>query len=526
MPYRHAILAVGLLPAIYALTALVSARCPRIRGGWVLAEVGAFAALLYTLASLGMALSQVSRGTASTDVIGSVMASLVGLLGWLIIRYSARYLEGESRQRVYLAAMLLTLAFIGIVVRTDNLAVLVAAWAGSSMTLHFLLTFYNNRAAALVAAHKKFMASRVAEICLVTAVILIYEAEHTLSLSHLSKSVAFSGGLSPLGQAAVVLIAVAAILKSAQLPIHGWLIQVMEAPTPVSALLHAGIVNLGGFVLLRLAIPLSHAFVAQLLLLCVSGATVVGASLIMITRNSIKVRLAWSTCAQMGFMLLECALGFYDLALLHLLAHSFYKAHAFLSAGDTVRATRTRSLRRLREPARSSGELTLRLMAGPVAVALAFAIANMGHRFVPGFSVPMLPAFIVGFGVAPLLWPARSGVWRATVMGAIQALALMGVYFCWHFLFSKLFPSMTAPSAAVTGAVSAGLATLYATQTWFVSLPRHRATRLLYPWAHAGLFLDEIFTRLSLHVWPLRARVISRPEYLHRRLLVAPGERL
>ncbi len=157
-------------------------------------------------------------------------------------------------------------------------------------------------------------------------------------------------GMSLSLQASAVLLVMAVIFRTALLPVHGWLIQVMEAPTPVSALLHAGVVNLGGFVLMRFAPMLDQANAARILLLIFALATAVLAGIVMLTRISIKVRLAWSTVAQMGFMLLECALGLYTLAALHLIGHSLYKAHAFLSASEGVRDTRLQALHRAALP--------------------------------------------------------------------------------------------------------------------------------------------------------------------------------
>jgi NAD(P)H-quinone oxidoreductase subunit 5 len=161
--------------------------------------------------------------------------------------------------------------------------------------------------------------------------------------------------LSRLEQLAALLIASAAMVKCAQFPMHGWLIQVVEAPTPVSALLHAGVINLGGFLLL-MAPLMRHADLANWLLLIVAGLTCVAAALITMTRVSVKVLLAWSTVAQMGLMLVECALGQYGLALLHLVAHSCYKAYAFLAAGSRGRelpaqAARTAAYAPRRHPA-------------------------------------------------------------------------------------------------------------------------------------------------------------------------------
>jgi NAD(P)H-quinone oxidoreductase subunit 5 len=164
------------------------------------------------------------------------------------------------------------------------------------------------------------------------------------SLSALWMHVAREGMSTPLQLNALALV-LAVVLRTALLPVHGWLMQVMEAPTPVSALLHAGVVNLGGFVLIRFAPLLKQAAPARALLL-VFGLAIATAVLagMLLTRISIKVRLAWSTVAQMGFMLLECALGRYTLAALHLIGHSLYKAHAFLSASTVVHQTRLQAL--------------------------------------------------------------------------------------------------------------------------------------------------------------------------------------
>ena len=143
---------------------------------------------------------------------------------------------------------------------------------------------------------------------------------------------------------ATVLLVFGVLLKTAQLPFHGWMLQVMEAPTPVSALLHAGVVNIGGFVMIRLAPLMAHASIAQGMLIGVGLFTTIVASLVMTTRAAIKGVLAWSTIGQMGFMLVQCGLGAWHLALMHLLAHSLYKAHTFLSSGSVVQTWRGASL--------------------------------------------------------------------------------------------------------------------------------------------------------------------------------------
>jgi NAD(P)H-quinone oxidoreductase subunit 5 len=133
-----------------------------------------------------------------------------------------------------------------------------------------------------------------------------------------------------------VLFALGAITKAAQVPFHFWLPETMEAPTPVSALMHAGIINAGGFLMIRLNPLLAHSAAAHWILVVVGAITAIFGAMVMMTQNDIKKKLAYSTTSQMGIMMLCCGLGAYSLALFHIVAHSFYKAHAFLSTGELV----------------------------------------------------------------------------------------------------------------------------------------------------------------------------------------------
>jgi len=188
-------------------------------------------------------------------------------------------------------------------------------------------------------AQKAAARHRLADGLLLVAAALAWTEVGSGAFEDLWAHVAREGMGVPL-QASALALVLAVVLRTALLPVHGWIVQVMEAPTPVSALLHAGVVNLGGFALIRFAPMLEHATTARVVLVVFGLATAVLAGLVMLTRVSIKVRLAWSTVAQMGFMVLECGLGLYTLAALHLIGHSLYKAHAFLSASTVVRETR------------------------------------------------------------------------------------------------------------------------------------------------------------------------------------------
>jgi len=488
-----------LLPAMYAAGCLLAFGQPRHH--WKIAKFTAAAALLATLGSVLGALAWRQFAPLALDSVGLTVALLVAVLGWVIINYSSRYLNGEPGQLRFVRAMLFTLAAVGILVVSRHLLVIVLAWTGTSLGLHHLLTFYRERKAAQVVAHKKFLVSRLAELCLVLALWLVYHTTGSLTLLP-----------APL-HAAALLFALAAILKTAQLPLHGWLIQVMEAPTPVSALLHAGVVNIGGLVLIRLAELISLAPAAQVALVVVGSLTAVLAGLVMLTRISIKVRLAWSTCAQMGFMLMEIGLGLYELALLHLVAHSLYKAYAFLGAGETVRLARMNDLTQSGRAARSP---LWYLGAVAAAAALVAGSATASQLLMPGLTVPPVALLIVALGLASLLWLESGYTPGLLLRGVLQVLALAQLYLVWHLLFAGLAPAAVPPAPQLVAWVALCFGVLYGSQVWLRCYPDGRFARVLYPWAYCGFYLDETFTRFTFKIWPVKLSPVQAQTLANR----------
>lgn len=485
------------MPWLFALALLPAAWLRGPRGFWWPARIAAGLGLALVLG----AWLQAALDGQDNDRLGLAMLGLVGLLAWVIIEYSWRYLEGEPGQRRYVLALLGTLAAVATVVTSTDLFLLVGAWILSSLCLHQLLTFYPDRPQALVVAHKKFLASRLADVCLIVAALLLVRASGDSSiaiiLETLNARLQASGQLGWDLQLAALLLALAVILKSAQLPVHGWLIQVMEAPTPVSALLHAGLVNLGGFLVLRFAPLFSAAVPAQSLLVLVGGLTAVIAALVMMTRISIKVRLAWSTCAQMGLMLLECGLGLYELALVHLLAHSLYKAHAFLAAGETVAQARQHALHPQAAAPGIAGLLLALLLAG-MTLAL---LQGLWAWLLPTQALPLVALAILAVGLAP--WCLRRG---QVLYGLAMFVLLLGAYLLWHqvaaWILQQPGPSAPWPLSALALLLFLGL---YLLQALILARPQGGLARRLYPLAFAGFYLDEHFTRLTFRLWPVRA---------------------
>ncbi|MEZ5976977.1 MAG: NADH-quinone oxidoreductase subunit L [Planctomycetota bacterium] len=494
------------VPAVLALGALL-APLPalRVEAVWRAACATVRLALVAAVGSAVAAVAEPGGGGAAASARPVVLV-LVALVGWVLARYSRTYLEGEPGQHRFVRWLLGALAGASLVVATDDLLVLALAWIATSLALQNLLVFYRDRPNAQMAAHKKFLASRLADVCVLTAVALLYSTFGTRSVGELAELAAASHALAPAAQVAVTLVAVAVLLKSAQLPVHGWLIQVMEAPTPVSALLHAGVINLGGFVLIRLGELVSATPAAQVLLVVVGGLTAVIAGLVTTTRISVKVALAWSTCAQMGFMAMQCGLGLYEMALLHLVAHSLYKAHAFLAAGGTVQ----RSVVGAMSPQAPTRSTTSRVLVALASLAAVFVATHLAG--VPVLERPALAAMsvVVALAVTPFLGGAADGAGRlARWSGPAIAFAVVVLYFALHHVLEAWLG--TAPSrvptptdTALAAFVAGAFVLLFAVQTYVASRGSERPARLLYAWVYGGLFLDERFTRLTLRVWPVR----------------------
>jgi NAD(P)H-quinone oxidoreductase subunit 5 len=510
LPLWHAALAI--LPSLaLALAALTVNTARGAQQAW---QTAGWAASLSLAAALGaiLALALGSAGAVwfiRADWVGAVVMLLVTFIGWVIVRYSRPYLAGEHAEASYVRWLLFTLAAVTAVIVTNDLLLLAAAWTATSLALHRLLIFFGERRAAVVAAHKKFIAGRIADVCMFTAVGLLYVAYDTVQIDALLAAASAQPAVPGPVYAAVLLIAVAALLKCAQLPFHGWLIQVMEAPTPVSALLHAGIVNLGGFVLIRLAPLIAEVPAAQILLVAVGAFTAVVAALVMTTRVSIKVALAWSTCAQMGFMLLQCGLGMWEMALLHLIAHSLYKAHTFLSAGGAVRQTQIAQLAAPTTPT-SIGSLMAGALIGLVMTAAAAWVWGVHVQAQPALWVL---AGIVALALTPLVQVhALASGPRWMPAAVTSAFAVAFAYFGLHALFS----GWVAPASAVAPvwlaiAVACMFLALFVVQAMVTANPRGVIAQALYPWFYGGLFLDERGSRALFRLMPPPAPASKEP---------------
>ena len=315
-------------------------KLPRLAEAATLGALGLALAGLVQLLWTGPTLLSLGHGAALLALrlyaVSISMALLVSFVGWIVVRYARSYLDGEAREGRFHGLMLATLAAVLLLVQAGSLTVVVAGFIAVGFVLRQLLLFYPERAEAQRAAAKFSLVWGAGDVVLIGAALLIGTSFGTGSLTAIGA--AASGGLSFAATLGVALLVLAAALKTAAFPLHGWLTEVMEAPTPVSALLHAGIINSGGVLLIALAPLVQASTAAMAALVMIGGLTALFGASVMLTQSAVKTALAWSTVAQMGFMLLQCGLGLWTLALLHIVAHSLYKAHAFLSSGGAVRA--------------------------------------------------------------------------------------------------------------------------------------------------------------------------------------------
>jgi NAD(P)H-quinone oxidoreductase subunit 5 len=443
------------------------------------------------------------------NAVTVIMLLLVSFVGVVVSRYSRNYLDGERDQGRFYKWLSLTLASILTLIIVGNLLMFALAWMATSLSLHRLLVFYRHRPTAVLAAHKKFVVSRIGDLSLLLAVLLIGSTLNTLEFNEVFAAIdAMQGPLPATLHWAAVFVVISAALKSAQLPFHGWLLQVMEAPTPVSALLHAGIVNAGAFLVIRMSPVMAQAEFALALLAIIGLVTLAVASLVMLTQTSIKVSLAWSTTAQMGFMLLECGLGLYSLAMLHLVAHSLYKAHAFLSSGSGVDAFRGPAI-----PKPDDGCHPAELLVALAATA-AITVA-MGMAF--GLHVQSQPTLfaagaIVAIAITQLLLQARRYTARPGFLLQVTGLSVVvaAAYFVLHGLFEhaladSIFP-VAQPYSALMIALTAATVAVFLLLLVFQQLFRFTATPLaeaVYVHLYNGLYIDTVVTRALNRLWPM-----------------------
>lgn len=435
------------------------------------------------------------------DALSISMLTMIALLGFVILKFSRNYLDGDPRQHLFFSRLATTIASVELLVLSGNLVQILAFWAITSICLHYLLVFYRNRPQAIAAARKKFIVARLGDVSLFTALALIYTQIGTGDLDGVFESIRNMETLGPTLTLATVLLVVAALLKSAQFPSHGWLIEVVETPTPVSALLHAGLLNAGPFLMVRMSPMMIESTPASLLLIGLGGFTALFASVVYLTQPTVKVALGYSSVAHMGFSLLVCGLGVYPAAILHVVAHSFYKAHSFLSTGSVVDSVRAR---KVKVPQRngSPGTVLLSIAAG-LGIYVLFSFL-WGVTLEEDFNLMLVGAIVV-MGISQLLVNTLdrknqvTAVLLSTGLAFGAALSFFALETGARFLLSSEVPSYYDPNPLIRWAGVGILAAFSLVILVQLLSPRLRNSRWAFEFGihlRNGFYANVLFDRM------------------------------
>jgi NADH-quinone oxidoreductase subunit L len=269
------------------------------------------------------------------DPLSVTWILLVTGVGSLIHLYSLGYMHGDQRFSRFFAYLNLFAASMLVLVLGSSFLVTFLGWEGVGLSSYLLVSFWFERNAAAVAGKKAFVTNRVGDVGFLLAMFLIYASYRTFDYAALPAGArSISAGTAT---AIALLLLLAAVGKSAQFPLHVWLPDAMEGPTPVSALIHAAtMVTAGVFLLCRAYVFLEASTDAMTVVAWIGGATALLAGTIAIIQPDIKRVLAYSTISQLGYMFLAVGIGAYSAAVFMVVCHAFYKGCLFLGAGSVI----------------------------------------------------------------------------------------------------------------------------------------------------------------------------------------------
>jgi NADH-quinone oxidoreductase subunit L len=275
--------------------------------------------------------------------LSAILVPYVAILGLVIRKYATKYMWDEPGYKRFFILLNFIFAAIYLLVMSNNLIILTIAWQLMSIALYLLITFNVESKSAVKNGGWTMLIHKLADLLFIIAVVLTYKTFGSFDLTELSQiwlEMSKTSVDNPMIYVIGFLFLFAAMMKSAIMPFHLWLPYTSEAPTPVSALMHAGVVNVGGILLNKMAFlllltpaVLNVAFVMGLV-------TAIGATLLMLAVSDVKRYLGYSTVGQMGYMIMEVGLGAFSLAIYHLMVHGIFKATFFLESGSLIRQAR------------------------------------------------------------------------------------------------------------------------------------------------------------------------------------------
>ena len=334
------------------------------------------------------------------DQLTAVMLIVVTTCSTLIHIYSIGYMHGDKGYYRFFAYLSLFTFSMLMLVMANNFLQLYFGWEGVGLCSYFLIGYYFDKKSASDAGKKAFIVNRFGDFGFGLGIIMIfltfgtvyYEPVFGQAASYAAQSVNFLGYDVHLMTLIALLLFCGAIGKSAQMPLHVWLPDAMEGPTPVSALIHAATMVTAGVFLIARCNPIFSLSETALMIVALTGAiTSLFAATIGLVQNDIKRIIAYSTISQLGYMFLACGVGAYTAGIFHLYTHAFFKALLFLCAGSVMHAM--------------AGELDLQKMGG----LKKYMPVTYWTMLLASLSISGVPGFAGFFSKDEILWLAYSG---------------------------------------------------------------------------------------------------------------------
>ncbi|MFB6123076.1 MAG: proton-conducting transporter membrane subunit [Haloferacaceae archaeon] len=401
-------------------------------------------------------------GVVAIDGLTVLMWVVVTFFSGVVHSYSRRYMAGSAHKTRFFAGVF---GFTGTVmglVAADHLALFGLLWLAMGLLMAELIgtvSGWDQARAAAAVARKYFLASSA---LLGVALTALWWTTGATTVSGIGATAATLGG--PVWLVAASALVLAAMIQSALLPFQNWLLSSMTAPTPASALMHAGFVNAGGILLTRFASVITVDPALMLAIVAVGGASASGGKLLKSVQTDIKGKLGCSTVGQMGFMILQVGLGFFGAAITHLILHGFYKAYQFLSSGAQIeRASPSETT------AHTVGRVTSAV--GVVVVVLTGLAGGVVFAVLTGKGAKVDSGLLLTFFVVlTTLHAARSAIQHTSLPTAVRYGAVPLVFFPAIVVYavvyegvSGLLPVSTATTelTLLHGAIAVGFVGIY-----------------------------------------------------------------
>ncbi len=270
------------------------------------------------------------------DKVSIVFFTMVSVIGWTVLSFSKNYLWGDKKQQIFTARLIFTIASVLLLMISGDVVLFFAGWVLSGYGLRKLISLYDDRKYAIITGKKKKIMSMLSASLLLVAFLIIVISTGQWDLNNIFLTSSSHAIDQSTLEWAAFFLALAAIVKSAHIPFHGWVLGMMEAPTPVSGILHAGLLNAGPFLIIRFSTLFDQVSLAPDILIIWGGLSAMYGTLVSFYQPAAKTRLSYSSIGHMGFSTMLSGLGLYPAAVLHLIGHSFYKAHTFLSSGSEI----------------------------------------------------------------------------------------------------------------------------------------------------------------------------------------------